>query len=98
IVPEETCFRVTEIETDHLVERGAAPPRHLPKTGDPRLRIQNPPVMPGFVLLELVRNRGPRTNEGHFSAQYVPQLGQLVEARLTQNPADGRDARVCGEL
>ena len=62
------------------------------------------PVMPGLtakraepvrrVVLDLVGDRRARPDERHVAAQHVPQLGQLVEARLAQEAADARDALV----
>ena len=54
--------------------------------------------MPGLVLLELVRERRARPDERHVAAQHVPELRQLVEARLAQEASDRRDPRVAGQL
>src|SRR2546430_2476951 len=64
----------------------------------PRLRIHQTPAVPCLVLLDLVRQRGARPDERHLPAQHVPQLRQLVEARLAEHAADRRHARIGGDL
>ena len=65
--------------------------------------------MPGFasrtrrqchrsVLVDLVLQRGPRTDERHVATHDVPELGELVEARLAKKPAEDRHAGVVGDL
>ena len=54
--------------------------------------------MPALVLFDLVRDRWPRSDQRHLAAQNVPQLRQLVEAGLAEDPADGGDAGVVDDL
>lgn len=50
--------------------------------------------MPPFVAHHLVGGRGSRPHEAHLPPKDVPELGELVEARLAEEPADLRDAGV----
>src|SRR5437867_11806051 len=54
--------------------------------------------MPALVLLDLVGNGWPWSDQRHLASQHVPELRELVEARLPQHPADPRGARVVGDL
>ena len=97
-VQSERVLRVAKVEAHHLVERRAAAAGDLPETGDARLGFEHAAAVPGLVLLDLVRQRRPRADERHVAAQHVPELRQLVEARLAQNASDRRDARIVGQL
>ena len=97
-VQSERRPRVAEVEPHHLVERRPAAPGHLPQPGDARLGVEHAPAVPRLVLLDLVGERRPRSDERHLAAQDVPELRQLVEARLAQEPPDRRDPRVVGHL
>src|SRR5438093_746188 len=63
VAPHRRLPRVAQIEADHFVERGPAAAGHLPEAGDPRLRVDHAPAMPGLVLLELVLQWWPRPDE-----------------------------------
>src|SRR3989442_4721473 len=54
--------------------------------------------MPGLVLFELVRKRGPGSDQRHVPPQHVPQLRQFVEARLSKHASDRRDPWIVGEF
>ena len=47
---------------------------------------------------DLRRKRRTRSDEAHLAAQHVDQLGQLVEAGLSEKPADRGDARILVHL
>ena len=55
--------------------------------GDARLRLEHAPAVPRLVLLDLEGQRRPRAHERHVAAQHVPELRQLVEAGLPEEPA-----------
>ena len=73
-------------------------PGHLPEAGDPGLGVEHAPAVPGLVLLDLVRQRRARPDQRHVASEHVPELRQLVEARLAQEAAERRHARIVGEL
>jgi hypothetical protein len=50
--------------------------------------------LPVVVLLDLVAERRPRADAAHLAADDVPELRQLVERELPQQPPAARDARV----
>src|SRR5213593_2734620 len=70
--PEGTCPAVPEVEAHHLVEAGTAAAGHLPEPGDPRLGLQEPAPMPGFVLLELVQEGRAGPDQRHVASEHVP--------------------------
>ncbi|OQA22240.1 MAG: hypothetical protein BWY63_00932 [Chloroflexi bacterium ADurb.Bin360] len=39
---------------------------------------------------QVLHQQRPRADEAHIAAQYVPQLGQLVQARAAKEAAEGR--------
>ena len=96
--PEGARPGVPEIEAHHLVEGRAAAPDHLPESREPRLGLEDPAPMPGLVLLELVRKRGSWPDQRHIPAEHVPQLRQLVEARVAKEASDRRDPWIVGEF
>src|SRR5215207_3552577 len=97
VEPERPVLYVEEVEPDHLVEREAVAPRHLPQARHPRLHVETLAV-PKLVRLHLVRNRRARADDAHVSAQHVQELRQLVQTRAPQPPSRARDARVLVEL
>ena len=66
------------------------------------------PVMPGRTrsrscsvvgpLLDLGRQRRPGPDDAHLAAQHVPELRDLVDRQLAQEPADPGDSRVVADL
>ena len=58
-----------------------------------RMRSSKQRDREGEVLQQL-GPLGARADQAHLAAQHVPELRQLVEPRLAQEPADPRDARV----
>jgi hypothetical protein len=80
------------------------------RTGSSQDRSDHPltclrPVIPGrdeppldlnrSVLVALLRQRGPRTNELHLAAKDVDQLRQLVEGQPPQEMSDVGGLRCC---
>src|SRR4029453_3684942 len=51
VQPDRPRLRVSEVETDHVVEWNPASPIHLPEPGDARSHIQQPPPVPDVVSL-----------------------------------------------
>jgi len=39
-----------------------------------------------------------RPDQAHVPPEHVPQLGKLVQAEPAEQPAQGRDARIVGDL
>ena len=73
--------------SDHEVSRVIA---QLGEAGDAGLDHQALPVLRD-LLAQLLEEGGPdrpRPDDAHVAAQHVPELGQLVEMREAQDPAD----------
>src|SRR6266480_6134473 len=87
VQPDGPISCVLQIQADHLIKPGAAATFHLPQTRDSRLDLKHSAAVPHVIRPELVCNRGPWTNQGHLTAQDVPELGQLVQARFANELA-----------
>src|SRR5690349_3085970 len=98
VVPERAIAHVSKVEAHHFVERRAAASLHLPQSGDARLGLKYPTAVPGLVLVHLVLEWRARADERHRSAQHVPELRQLVEARLPKETPDWGNPWVVGQL
>ena len=59
----------------------------------PGVRSRRRRAPPRDVLVHVGRHR-PRPDEAHVTAEHVPELRQLVEARVAQETSEARDARV----
>ena len=68
-------------------------PVDLRPAGEPRSHGE-PLPLPLVVLLDLVAQRRARPDQAHFAPEDVPELRQLVDGGLAQDPADARDAAV----
>src|SRR6266550_8490789 len=88
---------IRQIEAVHLHEAQAAAATDLPQARDPRLH-EKPAVDPVAVLRDGVRNVRAGTDEAHLAAEHVPELRQLVEARLAKESADPRDPGIVGDF
>src|SRR5438445_10924450 len=88
---------VVEITLDPLLDRCVAPPAvERGPARDPRLHLVAEHVA-GHAAPELLheaRALGARSDEAHLAAQHVEELGQLVEARASQEDAERRAAWV----
>src|SRR5271156_2901829 len=89
---------ILQIQPDHLIKRRLASPVHLPQSGNARPRLEQAPPVPDIIGLQLVRNRRPRSNQGHLAFQDIPELGNLIEAGAPHNSADPGNTRIVGEL
>src|SRR5690625_1640793 len=91
IEPEAPTLDILEVEPGPLIEitdLGAT--HHLPETGYPRYDGEFAPL-PGLELRELRRRWGTRPDEAHITAQDTPELRQLVETILPQEPTKWGD-------
>src|SRR5882672_2877910 len=83
--------RVLEIEADHLIEAQVAAPAHLPEAGEPGLYFEQAPAVPDIIGIELIRDRWAGPDQRHMPPEHVEELGHLVQTRLPQKGADGRE-------
>ena len=60
---------------------------HLPEAGDPGRQVEAA-AAPAADALVLGDRQRPRADEAHLAAQHVPELRQLVDARVPQEAAD----------
>src|ERR1700758_257035 len=98
IQPKRPGLRISQVESDHIVEACATPAVHLPQTCHARLQFEYSAPMPVIVHFELVCNRRPRTYKRHLAAQNVPELRKLVETRLPQESAYSRHTWIVRKL
>ncbi len=74
IEPQRPEICILQVQADHLIEANLAAPGHLPKPGNSRLHLQYPAPVPGLICSNLIRNRRPRSNQGHISPQHIEEL------------------------
>src|SRR3954453_15917287 len=84
---------VPDVELDPIRPRQLGPAVHLRPAGDAGPHVQ-PLPLPLVVLLDLVPQRRPRPDHAPLPAPHLPELPQLLERELAQQPADARDACV----
>src|SRR5439155_26107427 len=79
--------------------RVAAPAVDLSPAGDPRLDVvaQDVARHAPSELLDEARPFGPGPDEAHVATQDVEELGQLIEARPTQEDADSGSPRIVAD-
>lgn len=78
-------------------QRGVGAGLDLPEPGQPGPHAQPSGV---HVVLEryLSEFMRARPDEAHVPPEHVPQLGKLVQAEPAEEPAQGRDPRIVGDL
>ena len=87
-----------QVKVDPLVEcDGVTVATRLPIAGEAGLD-QQPLALVVVVGRNLGRQCGTRAHDAHIRAQYIDELGQLVERQFAQPLAHAGDARVLGDL
>src|SRR3989304_1444256 len=97
VQPGRPVANVVGVELHTLVVGRVVTARHLPEPRDTRCdhRVETV-VRP--ILLDLRGDDRPRADQAHFAADHVPDLRQLVEARLAGETSHSGPARVVAEL
>src|SRR3954452_24539699 len=72
---------ILEVYRDHFFKCGRASPGHLPRPRDARLHSE-PTQMIRPIVIDLVRDWGAGADQAHVSTERIPELWELVEARL----------------
>src|SRR5216117_54629 len=94
---EAPALDVVELVFDPFLDRGLASPAvDLRPARDARLHLvtEHVPGHPPPELLDEARALGARADEAHFTAQDVPELGQLVEAEASEEGPEARAPRI----
>ena len=68
-----------------------------PETSEPGTHAQ-PAALPALVPLHFAWNRRTRTHQRHVAAKHIEKLGQLVQRKPAQKPADRGQPRIVGNL
>src|SRR5215208_2642528 len=97
IQPHRPVAHVTSVHLYSFAEESAVAPGDLPWAGDP-WRYAQYLALGDPNLLGLARQVGSGVNQAQLLPQHVPQLWQLVEARLAQEAADARYAGIVAQL
>src|SRR5437763_5681334 len=84
---------VPEVELDPLRPGEPRPAVDLRPARDPGPDIE-PVALPLVVLVDLVTERRPWSDDRHLAADDVPELRQLVQRQPPQDPARARDPRI----
>src|SRR6185369_14713968 len=86
---------VLEIELDAGRPRERVPTLGLGKTGDAGPNAE-PAPLPLVIALDLVAERGARSDDAHLAGSDVEQLRQLVERQPAQHPSHTGDPLAIG--
>jgi hypothetical protein len=84
---------VPDVELDPVVPGQRRTPLDLRPAREPGSHLE-PFALTFRVPFDLVAERRPRADDGHLTADDVPQLGQLVDRRPTEDSPDARDPGV----
>src|SRR5580704_4751224 len=80
--------RVLQIKSYHLVKSSLAPAAHLPQACNTGPGFEQAPAVPNIVGLDFVWDRRPRSYQGHFAIQHVPELWDFIQARASHEFSD----------
>src|SRR5271166_5504711 len=72
--------RIVEVHPHHVVKLDATAAFHLPQACNARLHCVHSAAVPNVVSGILIRDRRPRTNQGHLAYEHVEELRQFVQA------------------
>jgi len=97
VEPQRPSIEVLEVVVHADRQGGVGPGPDLPEPGQPRPHGQPSGV---HVVLErhLFEFMRARPDQAHVPPEHVPQLGKLVQAEPAEQPAQGRDTRIVGDL
>lgn len=87
------ALRVLDIETDHFLKSRAIFTRHLPESSEAWDGITTA-ALPREVLGVLAWNARTRTNEAHFAAEDIDQLGKFIQTGGAEQPSSWQQSRV----
>src|SRR3954452_18741033 len=77
--PHAPITDVVTLEAHNLFEvRDLVPAVYLPRTGNAR-NDDEPHKVVRFVMRELGRHAGPRSDKAHFAPEHIPELRQFVQ-------------------
>src|SRR5918998_771498 len=97
VQPYRPVALVASVQLDSLAEKNVVTPGNLPRTSDARRNAQYL-VLGKPDLLRLARKVRSGADQAHPAAQDVPDLRQLVEARLAQEVSDACNAGIVAQL
>ena len=98
IQPGAPHIDVLAVEGHHLFEVvDIAAAAYLPEPGDSRAGCQAKEVMV-LVLVQILVEERPGTDEGHLSSKHVDELREPVQAPSAEKRPDARNPRVIGDL
>ena len=89
VTPEAPVGDVQVVQHQHLRERHLAAAADLPEAGQAGGEVE-PAQAPVVHELVLVRDQRAGADQAHLTAQDVPELRELVDGVLAQEPADAR--------
>src|ERR1035438_7747487 len=87
IKPKTPVVHVPHIKRELSVPADIITTVDLSPAGDTRFHVM-PPSLLGCVILQILRQKWPRTNQAHLAGQHIPQLRQLVETKSAEQFAE----------
>src|SRR5437588_5019781 len=97
VPPQGPVRHVQVVDPDHVLEWDAGRALDLPVPGDPGLETK-PVTEPSGHLRIFVLDERPRPDEAHVPPKDIPELRQLIQRCLSQEPAGAGDPRILGDL
>lgn len=89
--PKLQFVDVPNVELEPLAERDELTAIHRRPAGDPRANVVTM-ILLGSVLRQILDVMQARADEAHLAGDYVPKLGQLVDAGSPQEAPKRREA------
>ena len=97
VPPKGPASYVFEIERKSALKRRITARGNLPEPGKPRRHIQTLQIAQ-VVALEVVEWMRARSHQTHFTAHYVPKLGQFIQAVASEKSSRTSDSGVVGHF
>lgn len=93
IEPNGPVPHVVDVHLEPLCESSCVSIADLPQAGHSGHGSKNDSFVPSHVR-DLAFEVGPRTDEAHFPTKNVPELGDFIEAVLTQDTSHTGDTGI----
>jgi len=97
VEPDRPAASIVAVEGDATLVADAIAPAHLPKPAQARTRLEALLEIT-TVVMDLVVNDRPRSDQAHVTTQHVEQLRKLIKTRLAQDLCDVAHPRIIAKL
>ena len=91
------ALNVLKVIAHSLLKTCIDPSSHLPETCDAGSYGETE-SMSVFILRQLIKTGGPRTNKAHSPRHHIKQLREFIKAEASKRSSEWRNARVTDKL